>query len=138
VETSRFSDATSRRSSSVTRFRTVESWVGQQANQLEERSFQEYLEREIQDKILESPPPPPKVPRKGGGGPPPSKGMMGAGGGRLITQNSDSPFFRAHPGTEVRLPRSSLIPSEILDGKLGPRDTRELIRGSFERRGSEL
>jgi hypothetical protein len=137
VETSRFSDATSRRSSSVTRFRTVESWVGQQANQLEERSFQEYLEREIQDKILESTPPlPPKVPRKGG--PPPQSSSKGMAGARLVAQNSDSPFFRAHPGTEVRLPRSSLIPSEILDGKLGPRDTRELIRGSFERRGSEL
>ena len=99
--------ATSRRSS-VPRFRTVESWVGQQADHLEERTFQEYLEREIEDKISE-----PTGPRK----------QVKVGSNRLVTQGSDSPFFRQHPGTEVRLPRVSLIPSEILDTRLGPRES---------------
>jgi hypothetical protein len=108
--TSRFSVATSRRSS-VPRFRTVESWVGQQADHLEERAFQEYLEREIEDKISE--PTGPRVPRK----------QIKDGNNRLVTQSSDSPMFRQHPGTEVRLPRVSLIPSEILDTRLGPRES---------------
>jgi hypothetical protein len=46
---SRFSIATS--TSSVPRYRTVESWVGNQTNRLDERNFQEYLEKEIEHRI---------------------------------------------------------------------------------------
>jgi len=35
-----------------------------------------------------------------------------------VTQGSDAPIFRAHPGTEVRIPSGSYIPSVILDAKV--------------------
>jgi hypothetical protein len=124
---SRFSVATS--ASSIPRYRTVESWVGQQAGRLDEEAFQGYLQHEIESHIkpdasavtltttliAEKDPkestsrisnyPPPVAKR----GPPPVVRHS-----RLRASD-----LMQHPGTEVPLPRVSLIPSEILDGKVG-------------------
>jgi hypothetical protein len=118
TDVSRFSVATT--ASSVARYRTVESWVGHQASRLEEEAIQNYLEREIEERIMaassaqgrDSSEGRTAVAGSGGGG---------GGGGRAFRRGS-SGMFMHHPGTEVRLPRVSLIPSEILDSKIGPRD----------------
>jgi hypothetical protein len=150
---SRFSIATS--VSSAPRHRTVESWVGNQTYRLDEGKFQEYLEREIEDRISvavtngspqlngrldttreDSP----KLndyelPKQNNSSP-----ETGSSGRRLHSESReygkrqrrcgrenhlnvprarDSSAYMAHPGTRVSQPRVSLIPSEILDGRLG-------------------
>ncbi|KAK8209854.1 hypothetical protein IWZ01DRAFT_331951 [Phyllosticta capitalensis] len=72
---------------------------------------------------------PPDVPpsyRDGGGG---GGGVVnvGSGGGvagvagnhrRQNTNHSDATVFRVHPGSEIKIPRGSLVPSEILDANM--------------------
>jgi hypothetical protein len=116
TDVSRFSVATT--ASSVARYRTVESWVGHQASRVEEQAIQNYLEREIEERIMAASS---STTVEGGGGDggggggahPPSKSQPKRG-------NSDALLY--HPGTEVPLPRVSLIPSDILDSKIGPRE----------------
>jgi hypothetical protein len=154
---SRFSIATS--TSSAPRFRTVDSWVGNQTHRLDETRFQDYLEREIEDKISVavsngSPPLPSNAESPKKGSPPDSNEYelpkqsnsspeTASSGRRLhsesreygkrrkksgresrlsVPQARDSSAFMVHPGTKVRSPRVSLIPSEILDSRLGHDD----------------
>jgi hypothetical protein len=100
-DVSRFSVATT--ASSVARYRTVESWVGHQASRLEEEAIQNYLEREIEERIM-------------------GASSKSSGGGSAQRKRGDSEQFMYHPGQEVALPRVSLIPSDILDSKVGPRE----------------
>ena len=72
---------------------------------------------------------PPDVPpsyRDGGGG---GGGVVnvGSGGGvagvagnhrRQNTNHSDATVFRVHPGSDIKIPRGSLVPSEILDANM--------------------
>ena len=109
TDVSRFSVATT--ASSVARYRTVESWVGHQASRLEEEAIQNYLEREIEERIMAAS----STSRE-------SKGGGGGGGAQPKRGNSNFSALLYHPGTEVPLPRVSLIPSDILDSKIGPRD----------------
>jgi hypothetical protein len=111
TDVSRFSVATT--ASSVARYRTVESWVGHQASRVEEEAIQNYLEREIEERITAASST--STESRGGGG-----GRSGGGGARAKGGNSCDMLM--HPGTEVPLPRVSLIPSDILDSKIGPRD----------------
>lgn len=79
--------------------------------------------------------PPPEVPRK-------SFDMLGPfsstekGKQRLrhVTQGSDAPIFQVHPGTKVRIPSESYIPSVILDDTVrGKIEGLKSRRESFER-----
>lgn len=115
-DTSRFSVATS--ASSAPRFRTVESWVGHQASQLDEHQFQQYLEKEIESRVSVM-----------GVQPKTAAGLAGAKSAHAVsrmqpykTDMRDSNYFMQHPGTKVPLPNGSRIPSAILDTKIGPRE----------------
>ncbi|KAF2425708.1 hypothetical protein EJ08DRAFT_700254 [Tothia fuscella] len=162
----RFSMASS--TNSVPRYRTVESWVGQQASRVEDQKAQEDIRRQIEEAIKEvneasgitpvgqimSPPMPPRDIGRKGSTPsvpdlpaqylssavqpvaiassslPPHQDATNKNGAaveaetskRHYTQASDDPIFKAHPGTQVCLPRGSLIPSVILDGKVCPNE----------------
>jgi hypothetical protein len=182
---------------SVARYRTVESWVGQQTGKLEEGKMQDNLRQQIELAIKEvkeatssarakkaqpqsqtsSPPKsvdplpvyekelvpltpvpavpdvpskfkaipedgvmsddncgvPPEVPRK-------SFDMLGPSASkqrerqRHVTQGSDATIFQVHPGTKVRIPSESYIPSVILDDSVrGKIEGLKSRRGSFER-----
>lgn len=183
---------------SVARYRTVESWVGQQTGKVEEVKMQDNLRQQIEMAIKEvrdatssarakkasptqpQPTPatidltpifekekqpstplpvvpskfraipedsempdiddaPPEVPRK-------SLDMLanaisGAERGRSrqqklrhVTAGSDAPIFQVHPGTKVRLPSESYIPSVILDDDVrGKLDGFKSRRESLER-----
>jgi hypothetical protein len=149
------------------RYRTVESWVGQQTIRVEDQRLQEQLKQQIEVAVEEveefdeesgvTPKAPlvsPKLlpmerresedtvpsmpdlparfaPSKRITDPslppcPPAPGVPekdikeDEAKTRHFTQGSDAPIFRAHPGTEVRIPRGTFIPSEILDGKISP------------------
>jgi hypothetical protein len=152
---SRFSIATS--TSSVAHYRTVESWVGNQTNRLDEGKFQEYLEREIETSISQKSSNEELPHRQNNGGndvlndihdfmtaneesrkkDSPEAGSderrrydstdwtrgqrrSGRKNQTGAPQARDSSSFMVHPGTKVRTPRVSLIPSEILDSKVGP------------------
>jgi hypothetical protein len=160
----RFSIASS--TASIPRYRTVESWVGQQAGRIEDQKSQDDIRRQIEDAIREvneasgiTPKvqimPAPLLPRKesvktDSKAPPavpnvpaefqyaraqpvviPSTTLPAPSDiplknarkedvkRRHLTQGSDAPIFKAHPGTEVQIPRN-FIPSVILDGKISP------------------
>jgi hypothetical protein len=131
LDLSRFSIATS--ASSVPRYRTVESWVGHQAGRLDEQAFQGFLEKEIESRIdrLSTKPEASAVtitttsvperdtrdttPRQTHTNPP----AVRRPGGTARHSRLRASDFMQHPGTEVRIPRVSLIPSEILDSKVG-------------------
>jgi hypothetical protein len=131
---SRFSVATT--ASSVAQYRSVESWVGIQAGRLSETVFQTYLETEIEKSmksagssergdspegkksetskrtsavvvvVQEISPQLNKEPNKRSRNP--STRQSRRSRGKL----SD---YMQHPGTEVQLPRVSLVPSEIFN-----------------------
>jgi hypothetical protein len=130
--------------SSVPRFRTVDSWVNQQSNRIEEQKLKEQFRLtatstvysdEGLDQIPEVPAMPRNVqtlrenstnltnmlpPRMPGTPPPqPTKGLPGK---NIRHERHDTrttvdtaPIFRQHPGTEVRFSTRSAVPSEILD-----------------------
>jgi len=130
--------------SSVPRFRTVDSWVNQQSNRIEEQKLKEQFRLtststvysdEGLDQIPEVPAMPRNVqrlretstnmtntlpPRMPGTPPPqPSRGLPGK---NIRHERHDTrttvdtaPIFRQHPGTEVRFSTRSAVPSEILD-----------------------
>ena len=171
----RFSVTSSR--NSVPRYRTVESWVGNQAGRYEEARIQEKLREQIDAAIREvnettgiaprvtrseSPKGSPVPSNREQNSPPPSvpdlparfqaaatalrtalkdEGDMGMSrqvpdkeatkktmfddlkATKHTTEESDAAIFRAHPGTKVEIPSGSYIPSMILDGKFGARET---------------
>jgi hypothetical protein len=152
----------------MARYRTVESWVGQQTIRVEDLKLQEQIQQQIEEAIQEvneasgitpkprmsSPklgpmerresedtvPSMPELPSKFAASSskrlndpslppcPPTPGVPekdtkeDVTRSRHGTQGSDAPIFRAHPGTEVRIPRGTFIPSEILDGKISPNE----------------
>ncbi|QDS77121.1 hypothetical protein FKW77_000986 [Venturia effusa] len=186
---------------SVTRYRTVESWVGQQTGKLEESKMQDNLRQQIELAIKEvkdatssarakkaapnpsqsSPPSsyslpvlekekqpcppipatadapskfraipedgemldvddaPPEVPRKsfdmiGSAAPRFVRGRTRQQRLRHVTAGSDAPIFQVHPGTKVRIPSESYIPSVILDDNVrGKLDGLKSRRESLER-----
>ncbi|KAL1628635.1 hypothetical protein SLS56_005744 [Neofusicoccum ribis] len=132
-ENGRLSIATT--ASSVARFRTVDSWVGQQAGRIPSTQFrnqphlsyrqststngglgqvdegqpgwqQEYIANN-------SVPDVPSVPSQ-------YKQAGPQTHQRQPTAYSDATVFRQHPGTEVQIPRGSLVPSEVLDAHMIP------------------
>lgn len=136
--------------SSIPRFRTVDSWVNQQTNRLEEQKLKEqfrltqtstvYSGDDERDVIPEVPAMPKNVqalrensspmnatlpPRMPATPPPPPSG--GLPGKNIKHERHDTrttvdtaPIFRQHPGTEVRFSTRSAVPSEILDRGQSP------------------
>ena len=107
---SRFSVETS--TSSVPRYRTVESWVGVQVGRIDAAKLQQHLRQQANRQS--SIPSVPDLPTTRPSSPQPKK---------LIKQRrhvSDVSVFRMHPGTEIKFPRGSPIPSEILDTQVMP------------------
>jgi len=132
--------------SSVPRFRTIDSWVTQQANRLEEQKLAEQLRgtrsststttttsatavEDQQDGLTEVPEVP-ELPKnvlalqKTGDVVQPLSPLELPG--KLVrherhdtnTTNETAPIFRQHPGNEVRFSTRSLVPSEILNSKM--------------------
>lgn len=107
---SRFSVETS--VSSVPRYRTVDSWVGVQVRRIDAAKLQQHLRQQANRQS--SVPSIPDLPVIR----PPSPQAK-----KLIQQRnhvSDGSMFRVHPGTEIKLPRASRVPSEILDAQVMP------------------
>lgn len=107
--------------SSVPRFRTVDSWVNQQSNRVEEQRLKQQFrmtqsstssgEGEDIEQVPKMPPVPKILPEVGG-----------LAGKNIKHQRHDTtttvqtaPIFKAHPGTEVRFSVRSTVPSEVLD-----------------------
>ncbi|KAF2264771.1 hypothetical protein CC78DRAFT_219676 [Lojkania enalia] len=142
--------------SSIPRFRTVDSWVQQQSNRLEEQKLRDQFrftqsttystddEREI-PKVPSLPPNVSGLREAGSSSsnataptptralasnpvtPPPPQTPKGLPGKNIKHERHDTqatvetaPIFRQHPGTEVRFSTRSLVPSEILNGKMEP------------------
>ncbi|RAR00604.1 hypothetical protein DDE82_007175 [Stemphylium lycopersici] len=118
--------------SSVPRFRTVDSWVNQQSNRVEEQRLKQQFRMTqsttySEDEVPEIPALPSSVPKNASGiTRQPSAGGMTRNGsksglvGRDIKHQrhdtaTTAPIFKAHPGTEVRFSTRSAVPSEILD-----------------------
>lgn len=122
----RYSIATSE--ASVARYRTVESWVGQQTYAVQERQIRELLQipstptqeteaqklrqtspplnLQTQEEMLETDPfPDTELPKQY----------------RHQKKLSDASVFRQHPGEVVRVPSGRRVPSEILDRAVGQR-----------------
>lgn len=132
--------------SSVPRFRTVDSWVNQQANRIEEQKLQEQfrltqtstiyfsgddavpdvpiLPKNVGD-LKEGTTPPIIEPSTSKPVSPPAQPVNGLPGKNIKHERQDThttvdtaPIFRQHPGNEVRFSTASLVPSEILDDKM--------------------
>ncbi|KAF2705934.1 hypothetical protein K504DRAFT_86773 [Pleomassaria siparia CBS 279.74] len=123
--------------SSVPRFRTIDSWVGQQADRLEEQKLKDQFRNtqmstasvdEDRDLVPEVPLLPKNVVglRDGAKIPIPASPAPlrpnGLPGKNIKHERHDTtatvdtaPIFRQHPGTEVRFSTRSAVPSEILD-----------------------
>lgn len=111
--------------SSVPRFRTIDSWVNQQTNRLEEQKLKEQFRLTQTSTVYSgdddnSIPEVPDIPKDvAAQSTPPARGLPG----RNIkherhdtrTTVETAPIFRQHPGTEVRFSTRSVVPSEILD-----------------------
>lgn len=131
--------------SSVPRFRTIDSWVGQQASRLEEQKLQDQLPVTRNSTYSEGPdmsnvpeesevPDVPALPQNvaalqnGSEKLPqplrrsPSSGLPGKNVRHerhdTNATNETAPIFRQHPGNEVRFSTRSLVPSEILNTKM--------------------
>jgi hypothetical protein len=107
--------------SSVPRFRTINSWVNQQSNRVEERKLKEQYRMTQNSDVSDSSaggdvvpemPPMPKDYRQ-------SNGLAGKNikhqRHQTATSVNTAPVFKQHPGTEVRFSTRSTVPSEILD-----------------------
>jgi hypothetical protein len=118
--------------SSVPRFRTVDSWVNQQSNRVEEQRLKQQFRMTqsttySDDEVPEMPALPSGVPKNASGitRQPSAAGLSRNGSksglvGRDIKHQrhdtqTTAPIFKAHPGTEVRFSTRSAVPSEILD-----------------------
>ncbi len=112
--------------SSVPRFRTVDSWVNQQSNQIEARRLKEQFrltqstmysieDRDDREADIDEVPEMPALPKN-------IKDSSGLVGKEVKNKKHESlkstltaPIFKAHPGTEVRFSTHSTVPSEVLD-----------------------
>ena len=127
--------------SSVPRFRTVDSWVAQQSNRIEEQKLREQFRMtqstiQSDDERDESIPEVPEIPSNMNNPTstpatsvttpkpltPPPLPIGGLPGKNVKHERHDTrttvdtaPIFRKHPGNEVRVTTQSLVPSEILD-----------------------
>ncbi|KAF2800181.1 hypothetical protein K505DRAFT_331874 [Melanomma pulvis-pyrius CBS 109.77] len=121
--------------SSVPRFRTINSWVDQQTNRLEEQKLRDQFRNtqmstasveEERDIVPEVPMLPKSViGLKDGAKIPATPAPLRSNGlpGKNVkherhdtrTTVDTAPIFRQHPGTEVRFSTRSAVPSEILD-----------------------
>jgi len=122
--------------SSLARFRTIDSWVSQQAARVEEQRLRETARPRRRSNLSDgdgnagvgvgvgmgAEDDVPEVPDL-----PPNASLLGVPGGRAAArlQRNDSSateatVFRQHPGTEVRMSVRSLVPSEILNSKMRP------------------
>ena len=133
---SRVSVATS--TDSIPRFRTVESWVSQQAGRYAERSIKDYFveadtkseagteySRQRSTSTLippdEQDPFPQRFDQTSQSSVPTVPQIPShLKHERAVTQASDATVFRQHPGTEIVIPRGSRVPSEVLDKLAGP------------------
>jgi hypothetical protein len=106
--------------SSVPRFRTINSWVNQQSNRVEELKLKEqyrmtqssaYEEDADGDQVPEMPPVPSNYKQTGGLAGKDIKHQRH----QTNTSVGTAPVFKQHPGTEVRFSTRSTVPSEILD-----------------------
>jgi len=106
--------------SSVPRFRTINSWVNQQSNRVEEQKLREqyrmtqssaYSDDVNGDQVPEMPPLPKSYKQTGGLAGKDIKHQRH----ETTTSVGTAPIFRQHPGTEVRFSTRSTVPSEILD-----------------------
>lgn len=106
--------------SSVPRFRTINSWVNQQSNRVEELKLKEqyrmtqssaYDEDADGDQVPEMPPVPSNFKQTGGLAGKDIKHQRH----ETNTSVGTAPVFKQHPGTEVRFSTRSTVPSEILD-----------------------
>ena len=107
---SRFSVETS--VSSVPRHRTVDSWVGVQVRRIDAAKLQQHLRQQANRQSSV-----PSIPDLSTTRPPSPQPK------KLMEQRkhvSDGSMFRVHPGTEIKLPRTSTVPSEILDAQVMP------------------
>ncbi|KAF1814921.1 hypothetical protein P152DRAFT_447208 [Eremomyces bilateralis CBS 781.70] len=130
---SKFSETSSL--SSAPRYRTVDSWVGNQTTRVASQiragmpttpttptsATPDNPNPFTDAHALPFPPPVPKSPRKRTGEPQvpdvPDR-YRRTGARRPDTTVSEATVFRQHPGTEVVIPRGSLVPSEMLDVKV--------------------
>lgn len=119
--------------SSVPRFRTVDSWVAQQSNRIEEQKLREQFRMTQTSTVysgdeenFRSIPEVPEIPRDvAGSSQSQQQKKLPVGGlpGKNVkherhdtrTTVDTAPIFRQHPGTEVRFSTRSVVPSEILD-----------------------
>jgi hypothetical protein len=110
--------------SSVPRFRTVDSWVNQQSNRVEEQRLKQQFRMTqsttySDDDIPEMPALPASIPKNANGITRQPSTKSGLVGRDIKHQRHDTqttaPIFKAHPGTEVRFSTRSAVPSEILD-----------------------
>lgn len=106
--------------SSVPRFRTINSWVNQQSNRVEEQKLREqyrmtqssaYSDDANGDQVPEMPPVPKNYRPTGGLAGKDIKHQRH----ETTTSIGTAPIFKQHPGTEVRFSTRSTVPSEILD-----------------------
>ncbi|KAH7083666.1 hypothetical protein FB567DRAFT_89177 [Paraphoma chrysanthemicola] len=112
--------------SSVPRFRTIDSWVNQQSNRVEEQRLRQQFRMtqsstssaEGADSGEDEVPEMPTVPKSFST----SATAVGLPGKDVKHQRHDTrttidtaPIFKQHPGTEVRFSTRSMVPSEVLD-----------------------
>ncbi|KAK7516297.1 uncharacterized protein IWZ02DRAFT_491267 [Phyllosticta citriasiana] len=117
---------------SVARFRSVDSWVGQQTSRIESTEFRNqphlsFLRQNSsglgqvdegqagwrgEDEAYHR--------RDGGLAAAAAAGQQHHHHRRQNTNYSDATVFRVHPGSEIKIPRGSLVPSEVLDADMVP------------------
>ncbi|KAL5120035.1 hypothetical protein ACEQ8H_002133 [Pleosporales sp. CAS-2024a] len=96
--------------SSVTRFRTIDSWVNQQSTRIEEQRLKQQFRMtqsttySDEDSVPEMPRVPPKL----------SQEIKHVRNDTVDT----APIFKQHPGTEVRFSTRSTVPSEMLETRV--------------------
>ncbi|KAF2666534.1 hypothetical protein BT63DRAFT_426988 [Microthyrium microscopicum] len=117
-ETSRYSVATT--ASSQPRFRTVESWVGNQASRLDHAQMDRYMQNGVRSGSRSG--------SRGGTHRPSFSNGQGVAGMHMRYSNAENggretpQQYMQHPGTEVPFPKGGRIPSEILDSKIVERE----------------
>jgi hypothetical protein len=107
--------------SSVARYMTVDSWVGQQTNRLVDYQIQRLFDDILDDKDRGiSPGVSPKTPAPITAAVIPFYAADEKAQGTMTASATSTNFF-VHPGTEIPLPKETRIPSAILDDKLAGR-----------------
>tara|TARA_R110002003_G_scaffold135_4_gene12520 strand:- start:8422 stop:9075 length:654 start_codon:yes stop_codon:yes gene_type:complete len=114
--------------SSVPRFRTIDSWVNQQSNHVEEQRLKLQFRMTQsstysgegdsgEDEVPEMPAVPKNLSASGPSGLPGKDVKKDVNHQRHDTRTTieTAPIFKQHPGTEVRFSTRSMVPSEVLD-----------------------